>query len=193
MNATLTALTLTALQLAPLLASDTSSQVNPYVPLFEQIFARNETAAAKQTAFARLCLADAAVRLEQRTGRTAYRDKAAALLSAALPAVAGKPSDFHTLRAIALAILPLRQWGVIKYDDEQMLKMIALRTWKEFLAAPDGSLQGDADNNIRLAEALSCAAFANYFEGDKTVENAPIRKRLEQYWSNQFQRASGRC
>lgn len=176
-------LSLTSLLQAPLLFAGASSPANPYVPLFEKIFTRYETGAAKTTAFEKLCLADAAVRLEQRTGRTAYRDKASALLSSALPEVAGKPSDFHTLRAIAQAILPLRQWGAIKHEDEQILKMIALRTWKEFLAAPDGSLQGDADNNIRLAEALSCAAFARYFEEDKATENAPIQKRLEQYWS----------
>ena len=176
-------LTLIALlPLAALHAADVPSRSASYVSLFEQILVRNETAAAKQTAFEKLCLADAAVRLEQRTGRVAYRDRAAALLSSALIDVAGKPSDFHTLRAIALAILPVRQWGIIKQDDEQILKTIALRTWKEFLAAPDGSEQGDADNNIRLAEALSCAAFAKYFEDDKAVDAAPIRKRLEQYW-----------
>ncbi len=179
----LTMLILAALLLAPLFAADASSQFNLYVPLFEQIFARNETAAAKQTAFEKLCLADAAARLEPRTGRAVYRDKAAALLSSALPDVAGKPSDFHTLRAIALAILPVRQWGLIKPDDERILKTLALRTCKEFLAAPDGSEQGDADNNIRLAEALSCAAFAKYFDDNKTIDTAPIRKRLEQYWS----------
>ena len=95
-------LTLIALLLAPLLTSGASSPFNPYVPLFEQIFTRYETGAAKQTAFEKLCLADAAVRLAPCTGRTAYRDKAAALLSAALPDVAGKPSDrSHTTDTVA--------------------------------------------------------------------------------------------
>jgi hypothetical protein len=177
---------LTTLLLAPLdalHATDAPSQPNPYVSLFEQIFVRNETAAAEQTAFDKLCLADVAVRLEQRTGRTEYREKAAALLASALPEVARKPSDFHALRAIALAIQPLRQWGLIKPPDEQLLKTIAARTWKEFLANPDGSAQGDADHNIHIAEALSCAAFLNFFKDDKTLDSAPIRARLERYWS----------
>ena len=166
-------------------ASRVTGQVNEkvYGPLYEQIFTRNETAAAKRPPIERLYLADVAVRLALRTGRAEYRDKAVALLESALPEVASKPSDFHTLRGIALAILPLRQWGLIKPESEQTLRNLALRTWKEFLAAPEGSYEGDADHNIRLAQALSCAAFANFFKDDKALDTVPIRNRLDRYWS----------
>jgi hypothetical protein len=158
-------------------------QPNRYVPLYEQIFTSNETTAAKHGAFDKLCLADVAVRLAESTGRVEYREKAAALFASALPEVASKPSDFHTLRSIALSVQPLRQWGLIKPADAELLKTIAARTWKEFLANPDGSVAGDVDHNIHLAEALSCAALANFFKDDKTMDIAPIRTRLESYWS----------
>ena len=170
-------------RLAALHAAESPAQSNRYVALYEQIFASNETAAAKRGAFDKLCLADAAVRLSESPGRVKYREKAATLFASALPEVAGKPSDFHTLRAIALAVQPLRQWGLIKPADVELLKVIAARTWKEFLVNPDGSAAGDVDHNIHLAEALSCAALANFFKDDKTMDGAPIRTRLENYWS----------
>ena len=166
---------------AAISVSGAPSQPNPYLPLYEQIFKSNETM-AKPTAFDKLCLANVAVHLAQSGGGAKYRDKAAALFESALPEVAGKPSDFHTQREIAHIILPLRQWAMIKPEDEQMLRKIALRTWKEFLAAPEGSAEGDVDHNIHLAQALGCAAFANFFKTDKTVDVAPISVRLERYW-----------
>ena len=177
---------LTALLLAPLAtlhAADAPLPPDRYVILYEQIFTSNEASAAKRSAFDKLCLADVAVRLSEVTGRVEYREKAAALFAAALPEVAGKPSDFHTLRAISLAVQPLRQWGLIQPPELELLKAIAARTWKEFLANPDGSEQGDVDHNIRLAEALSCAALANFFKDDPTMDGAPIPLRLERYWS----------
>ncbi|MEI7729621.1 MAG: hypothetical protein WCO56_08605 [Verrucomicrobiota bacterium] len=179
----ITLVTFIVLLVAPLLAADAPLSSNPYVPLFEQIFTRNEPAVAKRSAFEKLCLANVGMRLAQRTGRTEYRTKAAALFESALPEVVSKPSDFHTQRTIALALLPLRQSGLIKPDTEQTLRIIASKTWKEFLAAPEGSEQGDVDHNIRLAQALSCAAFANFFKDDKTMDSAPIRTRLDHYWS----------
>ena len=170
-----------SLLISPLLVAGAPSQPNPYLPLYEQIFKSNE-AAAKQTEFAKLCLANVAVHLAQQGGRAEYRDKATALFESALPEVAGKPSDFHTLRELAHIILPLRQWGLLKPADEQALRKIALRTWKEFLAAPEGSAERDVDHNIHLAQALGCAAFANFFKDDKSVDIAPISARLERYW-----------
>jgi hypothetical protein len=158
-------------------------QSNRYVPLYELIFTSNEAAVAKRSAFDKLCLADVAVRLSKGTGRVEYREKAAALFTSALPEVAGKPSDFHTQRAIALAVQPLRQWGLIKPTELELVKAIAARSWKEFLANPDGSVAGDVDHNIHLAEALSCAALANFFKDDPTMDSAAIRTRLESYWS----------
>jgi len=65
----------------------------------------------------------------------------------------------------------------------ELLKIIAARSWKEFLANPDGSEQGDVDHNIHLAEALGCAALANFFKDDPAMDSGPIRTRLESYWS----------
>ena len=169
--------------LASLHAADAPLTPNRYAALYEQIFTSNEATAAKRGAFDKLCLADVAVRLSEGTGRTEFREKAAALFASALPEVAGKASDFHTLRSIALAIQPLGKWGLIKPPEMALLKGIAARTWKEFLANPDGSVAGDVDHNIHLAEALSCAALANFFKDDKTLDSAPIRARLESYWS----------
>ncbi len=184
MKQTLTLFTaLLLVPLASLHAAETPVQRNRYVSLYEQIFASSEASAAKRSAFDKLCLADVAVRLSEGAGHAEFREKAAALFASALPEVAGKPSDFHTLRSIALAIEPLRQWGLIKPAEMELLKGIAARTWKEFLANPDGSAQGDVDHNIRLAEALSCAALANIFKDDPTMDSAPIRTRLESYWS----------
>lgn len=177
-------ITLAALLLAPLatLQATPPSPGKRYVQLYEQIFTSSEASGAPHSAFEKLCLASAAVRLESCTGHAEYRDKAVALFADALPEVANKPSDFHTLRVIALVIRPLHQWGAIAPQDGQLLKTIATRTWQEFLANPDGSEQGDVDHNIHLAEAMSCAAFAQFFKDDKTLNSAPIRARLERYW-----------
>ena len=137
---------------------------------------------AKGIPAGKLWLADVAVRLAQRTGRAEYRAKAVSFFEAALPEVVGLPSDFHTQRGIALVILPMKQLGLIKPEHVQALRPIAARTWKEFLASPDGSLEADGDNNIRLAQALACAAFVKFFKDDRTLDAAPIAKRLEQYW-----------
>jgi hypothetical protein len=177
---------ITSLLLTPLGsldAADAQIPPNRYVLLYEQVFTSNEASAAKRAAFDKLCLADVAVRLSEVTGRVEYREKAAALFASALPEVAGKPSDFHTLRSIALAVQPLQEWGMIQPPDLELLKAIAARSWKEFLANPDGSMAGDVDHNIHLAEAMSCAALSNFFKDDPTMDSSPIRTRLESYWS----------
>jgi len=169
--------------LAPVRAADKTGDEDRYVQLYEHIFARQEPGAAKMPVHERLWLADVAVRLAQRTGHTTYRDKACSLFTSALPEVAHKPTDFHALRGIALVILPLRQAGLITPEQERMLRAMAGNVWKDFLAAPEGSSAGDADNNIRLAQALSSAALATYFADDRTVDAQPIRQRLEHYWA----------
>ena len=166
----------------PLFAAEAPADANRYVQLYEQLFARAEPTMAKQRASEKLWLANVAIRLAPRTGHAEYRNQAIALFESALPEVAGNPSDFHSLRGIALALIPLRQAGLIKPEHEQALRPIAARTWKEFLATPAGSYEGDADNNIRLALALSSAGFVQFFQDDKTLDAGPIRKRLEHYW-----------
>jgi hypothetical protein len=103
--------------LAALNAADAPIPPNRYVPLYGQIFTNNEATAAKRGAFDKLCLADVAVRLAEGTGRVEYREKAAAHFASALREVASKPSDFHTLRSIALAVQPLRQGCLIIRDQ----------------------------------------------------------------------------
>ena len=176
--------TISALALLHMLPSvHAATDANRYVALYEQIFAREEASLAKTSAPQKLWLADVAVRLAQRTGRPEYRQKAVALLESALPEVAKLPSDFHSQRGIVLTLLPLRQLGLVKPEHEQALRPIAEKTWKEFLAARDGTPEGDADHNIRLAQALACAGFARFFQDDKTLDAEPIRQRLESYWA----------
>ena len=154
-----------------------------YVQLYEKIAASESASFAKAGAAEKLWLAGVAARLAQKTGRVEYREKAVALLESALPEVAGSPSDFHSLRATALAILPMRQLGLIKPEHEKALRPIAMRAWKEFLSSPAGTVEGDVDHNIRLAQALACAGFVRFFQADKTVDASAIRQRLENYWS----------
>ena len=166
-----------------ILAFGTPTESKRYVRLYEQIFTQQEPAVAKMHAPEKLWLSSVAVRLAQQTGRPEYQDKAVTLFESALPEVAAVPSDFHSQRGIALVILPMRQLGLVKPEHVQALRPLALRTWKEFLAARDGTPEGDADNNIRLAQALGCAAFVSFFKDDRTLDVSPIRKRLEQYWA----------
>lgn len=153
-----------------------------YVSLYEKILKREESKAEKSGAPQKLWLADIAVRLAQRTGRPEYGQKAVKWFESALPDVARLPSDFHTQRGIALALFPLRELGLLNSGHEQVLRPIAERTWKEFLASPDGTPGGDADHNIRLAQALACAEFARLYQDDKILDAGPIRQRLESYW-----------
>jgi len=167
---------------SPLLTFGASTASNRYVQLYEQILAQQKQEAAKLHAPEKLWLSAAAVRLAQQTGRPEYRAKAVALFESALPEVARLPSDFHSLRGIALAILPMRQLDLVKPEHEQALRTIAARAWKEFLAQPEGSSESDGDNNIRLALALGCAGLAEFFKDDNALDSTLIRRRLEHYW-----------
>ena len=168
---------------SPILSFGAATGSNRYVQLYEQIVAQQEPAVAKLRAPEKLWLASVAVRLAQQTGRPEYRDKTVALFESALAEVARLPSDFHSLRGIALAILPMRQLNLVKPEHEQALRTIAARAWKEFLAQAEGTLEGDADNNIRLALALGCAGLADFFKADQAIDSTPIRQRLEHYWA----------
>jgi len=163
-------------------AGEAADGPDRYVTLYEKIFAHSEVPGVKLSTHDKLCLADVAVRLERRTGKAEYLGKAAALFEAAVPDVASKPTDFHTLRIIALLVRPLGQKDLIKPATKSLVQTIALRTWKEFLANPDGSVAGDVDHNIHLAEAHGCAALANFFPDDKSAESQAIRVRLASYW-----------
>ena len=169
--------------IAPLFASDARLDQDRYVPLYERIVAQQELSVAKGKAVGKLWLAGVELRLAQRTGRSEYRDKAVALFDAALPEVAGQASDFHSLRGLALTVLPMRQMVLITPQHEQALRPIAARAWTEFLSAPDGSTEGDVDHNIRLAQAVGCAALVNFFNNDRSLDAGPVRKRLQQYWA----------
>ncbi len=183
-----------ALLATTLLASAVPAEANRYVQLYEQILARETSRGATPHD---LFLANVAERLAQRTGRAEYRDQAVALFESALaaltntpPVVKAKaarrvpivPNTWDALRGLALVINPLRQAGRIAPATAQALRPIAQRQWREFLAAPAGSVAGDVDHNIRLAQALSCAAYLRFFKDDTTLDSAPIRERLEHYW-----------
>jgi len=163
-------------------AAEKPGSPDRYVMLYERIFARGEASASKLTAYDRLCLADLAMRLERRTGKADYLGKAVGFFDAALPEVSRHPADFHTLRMVSHLIGPLEQKGLIKPENKSLLRSIAGRSWQQFLAHPDGSAEGDVDHNIRLAEALGCAALANFFPADPTPESQAIRQRLALYW-----------
>ena len=156
--------------------------IDPYVPLYARIIAQQETTVLKHGPAERLWMVAAALGLAERTGKKEYQNRAAAWFSSVLPVVADARSDFHSLRGVAMSLAPLQAAGLIHPNDLASLRLIANRTWKEFLAAPAGTPEGDADHNIHLAMALACAGFANFFAHDPLMDTTRIRNRLAAFW-----------
>lgn len=163
--------------LAPLFASNASSETSRYVKLYERIFSKAEHEKLRKGAEP-LWLADVAAKLAKVTKKAEYGQKSIAILDANLPELLSVQGDFHVQRALGLLVLDLKDLGLSKAAHDQVLKSFARMTWDNFLQKNKGE-----DHNIALAEALSCAAFVNYFKNDPSMDSAPIQKFLAKYWS----------
>ncbi len=157
-------------------ANDTSRR---YVTYYEQILAAADPRKS-HTPLEQTSLAEAATRLQLRTGRAEYGEAAKRWLDAALANPQLNLKDFHVFHTLSRCVRLMRSQNSLSDAEQKLVGPIAATQLQQFIASTD-----DADNNIRLAQVVGYANLLQYATETRAAPLELLAKataRVDAYW-----------